>query len=300
MHERFNFYDVYVYLIPGLTLLGLAWLPYGAFASAWPEAALLSTVAVLFAGYVLGHLLSEAARRLPVFELNPQPSNRLLMEGAGAKEGTEGKKRKEMSLSPELRTRFWRLLQARFGIERPTPDNTDFEVPFMLARSVALRESGPAYFEQFQGLYGLMRGLAAAFSLAAVVYLGWAAMAGEWDWRLVPLIGAVAIGALWWLAALRVPARTDGLARRLKGLWWVALILVFAFALGAWMAHEAQPFREHGLASFLAPILAAVLLLLFALQCRASHRYYASHFAKSVYVAFCSLPDPGPPGSTNA
>ena len=61
MIERFNFYDVYGYLLPGLALLGLVWLPFLILKHKWPENELLSAVVVLAIGYVVGHVLQNVA-----------------------------------------------------------------------------------------------------------------------------------------------------------------------------------------------------------------------------------------------
>lgn len=37
MTERFNFHDLYGDVIPGLTLGGLLWVPFGLDARAWPD-----------------------------------------------------------------------------------------------------------------------------------------------------------------------------------------------------------------------------------------------------------------------
>lgn len=47
MIERFNFYDIYGYLLPGATLVGLLWLPFGIITGTWPAAQLSEAVFVL-------------------------------------------------------------------------------------------------------------------------------------------------------------------------------------------------------------------------------------------------------------
>ena len=59
MIERFNFYDIYGYLLPGLALVGFGWLPFGLLSRSFPKNELLSAVLVLAFGYVLGHLLQN-------------------------------------------------------------------------------------------------------------------------------------------------------------------------------------------------------------------------------------------------
>lgn len=59
--ERFNFYDIYGYLLPGATLVGLLWLPFGIINRSWPAAQLAATVFVLGFSYVIGHVLQTIA-----------------------------------------------------------------------------------------------------------------------------------------------------------------------------------------------------------------------------------------------
>ena len=47
MVEKFNFYDIYGYLLPGLVLIGLFWLPFGLILNLWPKAELSSALLVL-------------------------------------------------------------------------------------------------------------------------------------------------------------------------------------------------------------------------------------------------------------
>lgn len=47
MVEKFNFYDIYGYLIPGLVLIGLLWVPIGLLWHVWPKAEVTSAILVL-------------------------------------------------------------------------------------------------------------------------------------------------------------------------------------------------------------------------------------------------------------
>src|SRR5437867_2372524 len=62
MSERFNFYDIYGYLIPGFALLGLLWLPIGIASHAVPDIKLTGAVGWLIIAYLLGHILSGVAK----------------------------------------------------------------------------------------------------------------------------------------------------------------------------------------------------------------------------------------------
>jgi hypothetical protein len=62
MIPNLNFYDIYGYLIPGLTLAILLRLPYGLITGRWPESSWTSALIAVVIGYVLGHLIQILAR----------------------------------------------------------------------------------------------------------------------------------------------------------------------------------------------------------------------------------------------
>jgi hypothetical protein len=59
--QRFNFYDVYGYLIPGLALVALLWLPSAAVEHHLQDAKIEWVAAALAVAYVVGHLLQNLA-----------------------------------------------------------------------------------------------------------------------------------------------------------------------------------------------------------------------------------------------
>jgi len=63
--DRFNFYDVYGYLLPGLVTLGLFALPFRIVAGFQLPSEWSGTFVALVVGYVVGHVLQNLAS--PVF-----------------------------------------------------------------------------------------------------------------------------------------------------------------------------------------------------------------------------------------
>src|SRR5690242_14645510 len=61
MIEKFNFYDLYGYFLPGAAFLAILWLPYGLVKDAWPPSDWSSAVIVAAIAYFLGHLLQNIA-----------------------------------------------------------------------------------------------------------------------------------------------------------------------------------------------------------------------------------------------
>src|SRR5258706_16436134 len=62
MIDRFNFYDVYGYLLPGLALVALLGLPGVMIAGKLPSSELVSALAAVAAAYVIGQLAHAFAR----------------------------------------------------------------------------------------------------------------------------------------------------------------------------------------------------------------------------------------------
>ena len=60
MIDRFNFYDIYGYFIPGALLIALLWIPYGEMPSKEISAALLMIVAAYIAGHILQIVATKA------------------------------------------------------------------------------------------------------------------------------------------------------------------------------------------------------------------------------------------------
>lgn len=63
MIEKFNFYDVYGYFLPGLSLLGLIFLPFGLVKHQWPATELSSALGAIVFAYILGHVIQTIAFR---------------------------------------------------------------------------------------------------------------------------------------------------------------------------------------------------------------------------------------------
>lgn len=180
MIERFNFYDVYGNLLPGLAFLALLWLPFGITQHFWPSTAFTSAVAALAFAYILGHILQSFAST--VF-------------GSKARD-SRGRRRypssffldpEDTTFPSEFKQRLQQEVAARFGLNLKVSAyggeakeiDTQRRTAFFLCRGLLIREEIVSYGEQFEGLYALMRGLATSFWLASAYFLGW--VASSWD-----------------------------------------------------------------------------------------------------------------------
>jgi hypothetical protein len=200
--EKFNFYDIYGYLIPGLVLTGLLWLPFGVLWHVWPKAEFSSAILVLLFAYILGHFLQ--ALRVPTSDMQDKhgcwrhPSNVLLDDD-------------NFSLARETKQKIQELSKEHFKIDlhknEKDPNDTQKhidgrrEAAFFQARSALLKNKGEktsVYWEQFEGLYAMTRNIMRASALGVFYFLGWSIKDASLSnrifsptWLLLALLAAV-------------------------------------------------------------------------------------------------------------
>lgn len=215
MIERLNFYDVYGYLLPGLTLLGILWFPLWFIAGRDLPAAWSSAFVVLVLGYVAGHVLGRISGLA-------FPHGRVLPGTPAASPGQPGAPPRRVQpsdyvlepddrqLAREVKDALIPLIRSRFGIDAATPTNRN--AAFMLCRRALLQSDVGSYAEQFEGLYTLMRGWTAVGWLSTFYHLGWAI--GPWLPAPLPAVGSILL-ALGLIAKSIVDYRGERQIRRL-------------------------------------------------------------------------------------
>ena len=213
MIERLNFYDLYGYLLPGLTLIAFLWLPYRIVRNQPLPTAISSILLAVWVAYIIGHLLQSMARLAFPSRKGGRTFGDLLLDDS------------EKTLSLELKTRLSDKINARFGIkvsDTTSPDpgtrerrRTD---ALLLCRGALLQEKAGAYAEQAEGMYSLMRGVAAACILGGAYEAGWAIsvwLPALWKgWFLSVLLTCCVGGALLFYLVYK---GVFWLRRRLKG-----------------------------------------------------------------------------------
>jgi hypothetical protein len=115
MIERFNFYDVYGYFIPGAFLIAVLWLPHALVWRWIPSADVSAAVAMIVAAYIAGHILQIVAAKvvpssLMVDGVTRAPSDLLLEDS-------------DPRLSSDFKERLKALIKSRFGIDVTDPKN---------------------------------------------------------------------------------------------------------------------------------------------------------------------------------
>lgn len=297
MIERLNFYDIYGYLLPGLVWLGLMWLPAGIIMRQWPSAEFSSAVAALVVGYVAGHLLQGVAlgalpsKRYDNKRVLRDPSDILLDDPDTLSSGDIDRR-----LAPETKHRVLRKIGSEFGMDvsgrelRNTQGLSGEETirllrkrrqdAFLLCRRILVQKGAASYAEQFEGMYALMRGVAAASFLAGAFYFGWAAA------LVLPDVVGEHLGYL-----LLLGLGLLLLASRDRRAFWV-----LAFFLAVLGSYVGAAYFVNKQEAFLLLAMSALALFGF-FRFLAAYVAFAWNFAGTVYRDFSVLPDRAPVNS---
>jgi hypothetical protein len=272
--EKFNFYDIYGYFLPGLILIGVLWLPFGLVRNEWPPTDWSTAVIAAGVAYVFGHLMQMvAAEAIPS------------TKGAGRFFGV-ALLDQESKLLSEVKIKLRALIQNQFGIDIEPNQPIDKErdnrrnTAFYLARQALVVGNAAKYAEQFEGMYSWERGLVATLSIACAYWLGWAAGVIRSDWLLKAAILLLGI-SMWSLFNTFAPTFPEHLHKTIRA--WS--LLAIALSIGSCEAHTGYvTSRQAGLFLFL-----AILALAASIRAYDAYRSFAETFATSIwrdYVAF--------------
>jgi len=217
MLERFNFYDIYAYLLPGLTILGLAWLPYLVLGGTLPTGGLSEGLVVVIVAYASGHVLQTFAKELW--------SSKVSWIGAKREYPTRALlEDQDNVLSLEMKTRLKDHITKHFKID--LAQQGAYEDAWRLCRTALKSRKGGSYVEQFHGIYNFMKGAATAFAYATPYYCGWA-ISTKWapDEYMsdVPLWGVIGVAL--------VLALSVSFQRIRPWIWLIAITCIIPAAL---------------------------------------------------------------------
>jgi hypothetical protein len=248
--KQFNFYDFYGYLLPGVLLLGLFWLPSTAVDSA-------------------------KRQRMP---------SDLLLDTNNSKFSKDVKER----LSKQVRDLFGLDLGVTQDWDGGNDISKNRQSAFFQARSYLIAKKAAQYAEQYQGLYAMMRGLGVSFLAGAMYLAGWGlsfhrnsfCLSGGMP-TLLWIASAVALISA--LVAFYHESAKKNADRILAG----SLIVVVAgsgFLAGSWR------FQSFGssVPSNAEPLLwgSWLLALVAATRCFSAYRTFARTFAETVWLDF--------------
>ncbi len=273
MIEKFNFYDVYGYFLPGFALLAVIWLPSGLIQQYWPVTALASALIVIPLAYLAGHLLQSLA-------VTALPSKAKQSDGTSRHPSDFLLDSANYSFSVKFKEELANDVSALFHLDLGIDNTSSREVSrarsdaFFLCRSTLIQAKSASYSEQFEGLYGLMRGLALACGLGCCYHVGWALASLNWDWA--RKVAMVAIGVE--LLAIIVGS---ALRKSWAAMWTLALIGAVLILIGYLLGYGRV--TSEG-AIKLGAI--AVANLFMTLRFWHAYRSFAEHFAKAIYRDF--------------
>jgi len=289
MIERLNFYDVYGYLIPGLVLVTLIWLPYGLTDGALVSIDWSSALLALVFSYIAGHLIQGLARvALPSTRKDKNGESRypsdILLDDGGE------------SLSPEVKSCLVRRIQDQFGIDVTNARNEDPEIrrrhrldAFMLCRRVLIQKGVASYAEQFEGMYALMRGVTTATIFGVSYYIGllirsqvgfmdttikaWFLPAAVIDMFVILILAISSLN-------LKAPGRKQLVQR---WLFWLITALLFLLAV------LVAPDKAHWVNSPSTLFYICFTLAFVSLRSYGAYHEFSRRFAETVYRDFCAL-----------
>lgn len=290
MIEKFNFYDVYGYFLPGVALLTLLWLPFGLTRGWWPKELSSALLAIPFA-YLAGHILQTlAVNALPSEVRDPRGSGRLrhpsdvLLDDEDPTFSREFKDR----LAGRIRTAF-RIDVAALAMDGDAEARSRRRRDaFFQCRSALIKAKTASYAEQFEGLYALMRGLTAAFGLALCYHLGWSVAGFKAGAFRVPAVIVAAGGLILAVDAEILVQLSQKRRDKVKCAQLVARYLMLTLASCGYLLGTAVQKQVKGIGPSVPAVLAlAVLVGLFtSIKFFGAYRFFANEFAKAIYRDF--------------
>jgi hypothetical protein len=216
MMDRFNFYDIYGFVLPGTLLIGIFWLPFGLATASLPSSEISSTLLLLVLAYIAGHLLQMFAEvvvpsrvRDPQGDLRDRsslvldPNNHVFSNGF--KEHLSGQieaafnvqifdEEDEKALGDEKNLKIGGdVKDAKLTIDDKEANRRS---AFFQARTYLLQNKSTGYVEQFEGLYAMMRGFGCAFFVGCAYLVGWG-LSFHWSVQMMPQL-------IWWLLTFSI------------------------------------------------------------------------------------------------
>jgi hypothetical protein len=276
MIERFNFYDVYGYLIPGFVLLCVLALPV-VLTSGLPAdfklPDLSSAMITLIVAYVAGHLLQIVATKT-LTAGSRLPSDSILDAD-------------DMTFSAAFKTKLKYKIRVRFDIDVGNDKSKTAErgAAFFLCRNAVTAADTKTYCEQFEGMYVMMRGICAASAIAFAYDLGWICLFLSSEPSIPSRIQSVTTVAIICVIVLAVLSIRDIAPPFIRNHSFAGLLLVALWCAGylaAGWIHPPTTTSHHVL-----PMVAAgALSALSALWTFGSFRTFTRTWARSVYENF--------------
>lgn len=288
MIKQFNFYDIYGYLLPGILLLGLFWLPVGILTQKWPSADISNALFMVVLAYIAGLLLQTIANSVVPSTVADSakrqrvPSD-LILDQSHAKFGKDFKKR----LSKQVRKLFGLDLEVAQDGDGEDEISKNRRSAFFQARAYLIAKKSAQYTEQFEGMYGMMRGLGCAFCAGAAYLVGWALSirgdgAKAWNWIPILVCAAIAFALIFAIAAF-VHEPVKKMADRIVAAFLLLALIGSGYLTGCWLFQPPASFPNYAESVLWG---AALLTLFAAVRCFSAYKAFALTFAETVWRDF--------------
>jgi hypothetical protein len=279
--DRFNFYDIYGYLLPGAAFLALLWIPFGLVRHSWPSSEWTSALIAAVFAYIVGHLIqSVATNAIPSWKAKSTDTTiRYPSEVYLDASNTE--------LPTPAKQKINDLMTMQFGLDLRVDQSGDSTIDkvrnhaFLLARQILIQGKAVSYAEQFQGMYALTRGLVSVFALAFVYWLGWAAaiVKNRWIVSGAVLVMAGSVLILMNISAVMLRNILDAPRKRKFELAYAAILLISFLAMGYVLGVRYTATRgQSALLAFL-----AAWAFIASLRAYGAYNFFAGRFASTVW-----------------
>jgi hypothetical protein len=269
MIQRFNFYDLYGYFLPGSALIFFLWLPYGITERFIPEVKTSDALAAVVAAYLLGVILHSVSSSIVS---SKTMSGRFPSDAVVDDTSTE--------IDADTRKLLAKRIQDRFKLD--VQDRATRNTAFLRCRTALIHAKQSEYAQQMEGMYALMRGVSCAAAAGAFYIAGWIVKGMTESYLLDFIVDGfvllMLLGAI--LAFWNRPADDPDTSRSLAA----ALAMIAALA-GYAVAARVDP-KEPRWGELL---FAALLLTMIALRAHAAYRKFTIYFARTVYLDFLHL-----------
>jgi hypothetical protein len=279
--DKFNFYDIYGYFLPGAAFLAVLWIPFGLVRHSWPSSEWSSALIAAVFAYIVGHLIqSVATNAIPSWKAKSTDTTiRYPSEVYLDATNTE--------LPTPAKQKINELMKAQFGLNLRVDQSGDSTIDkvrnnaFLLARQILIQGKAVSYAEQFQGMYALTRGLVSVFALAFVYWLGWAAAIVKNRWivsgAVFVMAGSVLI--LMNISAVMLRNILDASRKRKFELGYAVFLLISFLSIGYALGVRYTATRgQSALLAFL-----AAWAFIASLRAYGAYKFFAGRFASTVW-----------------
>jgi len=279
--EKFNFYDIYGYFLPGAAFLAVLWIPFGLVRNTWPSHDWSSALVAAVLAYIVGHLMqSLATNAIPSWKVKSTDTN-IRYPSEIYLDATD------TTLPTPAKQKISELMKSQFGLNLRVDQAGDAAIDqvrnnaFLLARQVLIQGKAVSYAEQFQGMYALTRGLVSVFALAFVYWLGWATaiVRNRWLVSAAVLVMVSSVLILMNISVVMLRNIFDAPRKRNFELGYAGLLLIsfltFGYALGV------RYTATRGQSAVLAFLAAWAFIASF--RAYGAYNFFAGRFASTVW-----------------